>query len=60
MYGLLEEGMQRGTDDPKATVGVIVAVLGVGVVAPVRRLSMPALGVRRPDNDTPDLGVLAL
>lgn len=49
-------GRDRGTLEPKATVGVVVR----GVVAPDRRLSMAAVGVRRPDDETDDRGVLDL
>lgn len=48
-------GRDRGTPEPKATVGVVAR----GVVAPDRRRSMLAVGVRRPD-ETEDLGVLDL
>jgi hypothetical protein len=47
-------GRERGTPEPKATVGVVER--GVGGA---RRRSMLAVGVRRPDDETDDRGVLA-
>ena len=49
-------GRDLGTPEPKATVGVVAR----GVVTPDRRFSMAAVGVRRPEDETEERGVLDL
>lgn len=47
-------GRERGTPEPNATVGVVAR----GVAGATRRLSTAPVGVRRPDDETDDRGVL--